>query len=175
MVTVVLCLGSNKGNRLSAIRSMVRRLKKVLRAPFYFSRLMETEPVGVTGKQRWYLNLILAGRYEGSPQNLLKACHVIERNLGRVRKEHFEARTADIDIVFFGSRRIARRGLVVPHSRCTERKFCMRGLCDIERERRFPGKKDTVGDMYRRMPPAVKKQKIVFRGDWENMPTKECE
>jgi 2-amino-4-hydroxy-6-hydroxymethyldihydropteridine diphosphokinase len=123
MATVLLSLGSNKGNRRLFIAAMEKRLKSVLLPPVTFSRLMKTEPVGVAGRQRWFYNRIVCGRYRGTAQKLLARCREIETALGRTAKKKFAPRTADIDILFFGRLKVAGKDLVVPHPRIRERQI----------------------------------------------------
>ncbi len=62
---------------------------------------METEPVGVKGRQRWFYNAVVSGGYKGSAKDLLKDCRLVEQLLGRVRKDRFGPRTADVDILAY--------------------------------------------------------------------------
>jgi 2-amino-4-hydroxy-6-hydroxymethyldihydropteridine diphosphokinase len=162
MVRVFLCLGSNIGNRLSNIRRMRNCVSLFLKRPLKVSRLMETEPVGVSARQPWYLNHVISGRFDGTAEELLARCRQIENELGRIRKARFAPRTADIDILMFDGVRIHSSNLIIPHPRMLTRRFCLEGLRDIAPRTRIPGTGLTCAQMYARMTPQVKAQKINF-------------
>jgi 2-amino-4-hydroxy-6-hydroxymethyldihydropteridine diphosphokinase len=162
MALVFLSLGSNKGNRGLFIEAMVKRLKAVLLPPFALSRLMKTEPVGVLGRQRWFYNRIVCGRYRSTAQELLAQCREIEIALGRASKKKLAPRTADIDILFFGHSKIADKELTVPHPRIRERRFCLEGLAELAPNFKMPGTDRTILRLYSRMADTVRSQKVVF-------------
>jgi 2-amino-4-hydroxy-6-hydroxymethyldihydropteridine diphosphokinase len=162
MALVFLSLGSNKGNRGSFVRAMVKRLKAVLLTPFAMSRLMKTEPVGVAGRQRWFYNRIVCGTYRGTAQDLLSRCRTIEIELGRTSKKKLAPRTADIDILFFGHFKIANNELTVPHPRIRKRRFCLEGLVELAPNFKMPGTGQTLARLYSRMTDAVRSQKVIF-------------
>ena len=162
MDTVFISLGSNKGNRGLFIAAMEKRLKAVLLPPVTLSRLMKTEPVGVAGRQRWFYNRIVCGRYRGTAQKLLARCREIETALGRTSKKKFAPRTADIDILFFGRSKVSEHGLVVPHPRIRERRFCLEGLAELAPDFKIPGMGSTISRLYSRMTDTVRRQKVVF-------------
>lgn len=162
MATVFLCLGSNKGDRGFFIAAMEKRLKAVLLPPITLSRLMKTEPVGVLGRQRWFYNRIMSGKYNGTAQALLAQCREIETALGRTSKKKFAPRTADIDILFFGHSKITDKELIVPHPRIRERRFCLEGLAELAPDFKIPGTGSTISRLYRRMTDTVRSQKVIF-------------
>ena len=55
-----------------------------------------------------------------TPQELLLACQNIEKELKRVRHEHWGPRTIDIDILLYGNETIATENLSVPHPYMTD-------------------------------------------------------
>jgi 2-amino-4-hydroxy-6-hydroxymethyldihydropteridine diphosphokinase len=165
MTTVFLSLGSNKGNRGLFIAAMVRRLKMVLLPPVSMSRLMKTEPVGVPGRQKWFYNRVVSGRYRGTPHELLAKCREIEIALGRASKKRFAPRTADIDILFFGHLKIADKDLVVPHPRIRQRRFCLEGLAELAPHFKIPGTNLTISRLYSRMTDTARSQKVVFMSE----------
>jgi 2-amino-4-hydroxy-6-hydroxymethyldihydropteridine diphosphokinase len=67
-----------------------------------------------------------------APRALLAACQAIERSRGRVRGEHWGARTLDLDIVRYGHRRIADPDLIIPHPELSNRDFWIRELAELE-------------------------------------------
>jgi|WetSurMetagenome_2_1015567.scaffolds.fasta_scaffold280795_2 2-amino-4-hydroxy-6-hydroxymethyldihydropteridine diphosphokinase len=160
MSDVVLCLGSNLGDRASYLRQMESELERVLQPPVKKSRLMETEPLGVTAAHPWYYNRLVRGNYDGTPRQLLKTCQRIEKDLGRTRPEKYAPRTADIDILLFGNQAINEKDLIIPHRHILDRKFCLEGLAEIAGEWIVPGLLKPVDTLMKEMTAVVKSQKI---------------
>ena len=160
MEEVVLCLGSNLGDRASYLRQMEAGLEGVLLPPVSKSSLMETEPLGVTAGHPWYYNRLVRGQYDGTPRELLETCQRIEKMLGRTRPEKYAPRTADIDIVLFGDRIIDEKNLIIPHRHILDRRFCLEGLAEIAGEWRVPGLLTPVHALVKKMTAGVKNQKI---------------
>lgn len=125
-------LGSNLGDReahLAAARAALAALPETRLVAA--STVEETAPLGGAA-QPAYLNqmVLLATRLE--PRALLAACLAIERSRGRERGERWAPRTLDLDIVRFGTRRIAEPDLVVPHPGLADRDFWQRELAELE-------------------------------------------
>ena len=55
----------------------------------------------------------------------------IEANLGRIRTKVNQARTIDIDILFYGNQIIEETNLIVPHPRLHLRNFTLQPLAEI--------------------------------------------
>ena len=131
-VSAYIGIGSNLGrpheNCLKAVDRLnsipATRLEAV--SPWYSSR-----PVGVEN-QGWFVNG--AARLEtGLPaRELLRHLLRIESEMGRVRKERWEARIIDLDLLLYGSRRICDNDLTVPHPRMHERRFVLVPLMELE-------------------------------------------
>jgi 2-amino-4-hydroxy-6-hydroxymethyldihydropteridine diphosphokinase len=164
MATVYLSLGSNVGDKRSYIQEMTNRLKLLLGPPIKLSRLMETEPVGVPFKQKWFLNRVMSGRFYDSAEELLWLCQSIEKSLGRRGKKMQAPRTADIDILLFGQRVIHKKDLTVPHPRLLRRRFCLEGLRSIAPYKKVPGTGLTITQLCNRMRKGVRSQQIIFPG-----------
>jgi 2-amino-4-hydroxy-6-hydroxymethyldihydropteridine diphosphokinase len=131
---VYIALGSNVGDRaahLAGARAALEALpqSRVISA----SSVEETEPLG-TVPQGPYLNQMVAVETTLSPRVLLDALLTIERAEGRVRTERWGARTLDLDIVRFGSRRVDEPGLTVPHPQLPNRPFWQRELAELGAE-----------------------------------------
>jgi 2-amino-4-hydroxy-6-hydroxymethyldihydropteridine diphosphokinase len=160
-----LSLGSNQGDRRFYIEEMARELRTVLAGCARASRVMETGPVGVEGRQPAYLNMVVAGYYGGDAYTLLDSCLSIEARLGRVRAGPKAPRTADVDILLFGAGRIYDPpGLVVPHPELLNRRFCLEGLMGIDSSIPVPvnGRLLTAGELYKNMEAGVAAQDVSF-------------
>ncbi len=91
----------------------------------------DTAPVGV-GDQPRYLNGVVVGDTSLSARELLEQLLAIEREHGRERPMPGAARTLDLDLIWYGSARLAEPGLVVPHPRFRERLFVLEPLAELE-------------------------------------------
>lgn len=125
-------LGGNLGDRaayLAAARSALTLVRgvKLLAA----SRVEETVPLG-TSVQGPYLNQMVAIATTLTPEALLDRLQLIERRLGRVRARRWGARTIDLDIVRFGSRRLSTPALELPHPGLAAREFWQREVAELE-------------------------------------------
>ncbi|MGV8886388.1 MAG: 2-amino-4-hydroxy-6-hydroxymethyldihydropteridine diphosphokinase [Microbacteriaceae bacterium] len=140
---VVLSLGSNLGDRGATLRDAVVALGavdgvRVVAA----SGLVETpalKPHGVDDEAPAYLNAAVALRTRLSPDQLLDAIGVIEREHGRVREERWGDRTLDIDIVAWGGLRVQSDRLTIPHPRAASRAFVLEPWLQIEPEAELDG------------------------------------
>ena len=133
-----LSLGANLGARAQTLREALRRLAqlpgtRLSRASSFY----ETAPWGKTD-QPPFLNGAACLSTRLAPEALLAACQEIERALGRVRHEHWGARTLDIDLVYgvCGAQvvRAATPRLTLPHPYLLERAFVLVPLAEIAPE-----------------------------------------
>jgi 2-amino-4-hydroxy-6-hydroxymethyldihydropteridine diphosphokinase len=130
LTVAYLGLGSNLGRRdrnLSAARRRLRqRGVRILRQ----SRVIETEPWGVTDQPR-FLNQVVEVEWQGSPRRLLTTAKAVERDGGREATLRWGPRVIDVDILLFGDERVSEPDLVIPHPRIAERPFVLAGLEEL--------------------------------------------
>ena len=144
-------LGSNLGDRLSALEEALRLLEG---RGFRLSRrssTWETAPVGGP-PQGPFLNAVVAGRTDQTPEGLLEACLDTEREMGRIRGEKNGPRVIDVDILLFGALTREAPGLALPHPRLHERRFVLEPLHEIAPELRHPVLGLTVAELLARCP-----------------------
>lgn len=131
MTKVYLSLGSNMGNRQGYLQKAVEALNHLpeteVRA---VSSYYETAAWGLTD-QADFLNLALALETQLPAETLLCSCQQIEKNLDRVRHEHWGPRTVDIDILLYGQEIWETEHLKVPHPFMTQRAFVLVPLLEI--------------------------------------------
>jgi 2-amino-4-hydroxy-6-hydroxymethyldihydropteridine diphosphokinase len=146
-------LGSNLGDRVGHLAAGRRALEATsgvhaVRA----SRLYETDPVGPP-PQGPYLNAVLELTTDLSPEALLARLLAIESERGRTRGPQRDLpRTLDLDLLLFGTRRLRRPDLEIPHPRLHERAFVLVPLCDLAPELRHPRIGATMAELLRRLP-----------------------
>lgn len=94
------------------------------------SRIYKTAPVGYTDQPE-FLNQVISGLWQGTPEALLSACQQIEQDAGRERPFPNAPRTLDIDILFWERRTLNTDTLTIPHPRLTERAFALVPLLEL--------------------------------------------
>jgi 2-amino-4-hydroxy-6-hydroxymethyldihydropteridine diphosphokinase len=130
VTTVYLGLGSNVGARARNLSAARRRLRQKGLRILRQSRVIETEPWGVTDQPR-FLNEVLEGEWPSTSRRLLRAAKEVEREGGRVTTRRWGPRVIDVDILLFGDERVQVRDLVIPHPRIAERPFVLESLRDL--------------------------------------------
>ena len=125
-------LGSNLGDRHGFLTHGRNRLSHLPRTTLLAeSSIEETAPIGPI-QQGPYLNQMVLLRTELSPRDLLRYCHAIEREAGRIRGERWGARTLDLDIVRFGNCIARGDDLMLPHPEFSNRAFWQREVAELE-------------------------------------------
>ena len=138
--TCYLSLGANLGERAETLREALRRLavlpetELVAVSPFY-----ETAPWGNLN-QPSFLNAAAAVETQLEPLAFLQSCQQIEQDLGRVRHEHWGARTIDIDLLYIPGVTMAREELTLPHPYLLQRAFVLCPLADIAGDLEIEGR-----------------------------------
>ena len=130
MTRAYLGLGSNLGSRERNLSAARRRLRlsgvRILRQ----SRVIQTEPWGVTDQPR-FLNQVLEVEWLGTARQLLRVAKAVEHAGGRLKTRRWGPRAIDVDILMFDDAAISQRDLVVPHPRINEREFVLAGLREL--------------------------------------------
>jgi 2-amino-4-hydroxy-6-hydroxymethyldihydropteridine diphosphokinase len=143
-------LGSNLGNRLENLRAARRQsigLKEV-QPPILSSGIYETEAIDCERGASKFLNAVVEFDYEGDSGQLLEQVGRIEESLGRKRDHQKNvSRTIDIDLLYYGDRRIDNERLQLPHPRMHLRRFVLQPLTDIRPDLILPNQTRTVADL----------------------------
>jgi 2-amino-4-hydroxy-6-hydroxymethyldihydropteridine diphosphokinase len=138
-----IALGANLGQPLETLRWAVTQVARLgeLRG---VSGLYHTAPVGGPPGQPDYLNAALWLRTNLPPLDLLGALHATEARAGRERRERWEARVLDLDLIVYGNRVEAGPPLTLPHPRAWQRAFVLAPLSDLNPELTAPQTGETV-------------------------------
>ncbi|KUI21914.1 2-amino-4-hydroxy-6-hydroxymethyldihydropteridine pyrophosphokinase [Mycobacterium sp. GA-1285] len=126
MTTAVLSIGSNLGDRLAMLRSVVDGLGGALRAA---SPVYETAPWGGV-EQGPFLNAVLVADDPGlDGHGWLRRAHEFEQSAERVRARRWGPRTLDVDIVTCRNEGrevfLQDADLTLPHPRAHQRAFVL--------------------------------------------------
>ncbi len=127
MADIYLITGSNQGERWTILNTAKKALLERVGAIVNESAIYETAPWGKTD-QPAFLNQVLHLQTELPPTELLNVCLTIEHEHGRRRRQQWEARTLDIDVLFYANEVIIEEGLIVPHPHLHERRFVLEPL-----------------------------------------------
>ena len=127
---VVIALGSNLGDRRGYIDRAIDSLKEHLRIDA-ISSLIESEPFGGP-EQGDYLNGVLLGDTELSPEELMLELLRIESELDRVRSVVNAPRTIDLDLIDYEGMTLSSPLLTLPHPRAHQRHFVITPWSEID-------------------------------------------
>jgi 2-amino-4-hydroxy-6-hydroxymethyldihydropteridine diphosphokinase len=129
-VTSAIALGSNLGESYLILEKAIESLGQIAEISLLKrSHWYQTPPLGPV--QPDYLNGCVLCEVKLSPQNLLNKLLALEAQFGRVRRERWGPRTLDLDIIFYGDRRLCTPTLEIPHPRFAERAFVLVPLAEI--------------------------------------------
>ena len=128
MPVVYIGLGSNEGDRLKNIKVALDHLKEKI-AVEKVSSFYLTEPVGMKG--RWFVNCVLEGKTEQSPEKLLDTLLQIEKRMGRIREKKKNPRVIDLDLLLYEDAVVDKVDLIVPHPHLHKRRFALIPLVEI--------------------------------------------
>jgi 2-amino-4-hydroxy-6-hydroxymethyldihydropteridine diphosphokinase len=146
MIKVFIGVGSNLGDRAGYFEFAHKELLDVAGlTDLRCSPVYETEPLEVEGGG--FLNAVWSFKVDLSPGDLLKKIQEIEAQAGRRREKPHQARTLDLDILFYGDQVIRKPGITVPHPRIHGRAFVLVPLCDLEPEFIHPALKKTIREL----------------------------
>jgi 2-amino-4-hydroxy-6-hydroxymethyldihydropteridine diphosphokinase len=115
------------------------------------SRWFETAPVPISD-QPWFVNAVILAETELTAAAALAALHRIEKQFGRTRKQHNEARVLDIDLLDYGGMVTDREDLILPHPRMHERAFVLLPLNDVVPEWVHPITRSSIATLIAALP-----------------------
>ena len=126
-----LSLGANLGDKRKSLRQAVEYISQIDGVVLLnVSHFYETEPWGVKNQPN-FINAAVKIKSSLEPLQLLDSLQAIEYKLGRVRKEHWGARTIDIDILSIDDIKMDTERLKLPHSYMFERDFVLVPLSEV--------------------------------------------
>lgn len=134
MNKVFLSIGSNEGNRLKNILLSIMKISQLEDTYIEnISSVYESEPYGVK-EQNSFLNLVILIQTKLSPRELFENLKMIENDIGRIDRGHWQPREIDIDILFYDKLIMKEENLQIPHADLHNRIFVLEPFCEIEPE-----------------------------------------
>jgi 2-amino-4-hydroxy-6-hydroxymethyldihydropteridine diphosphokinase len=156
MPAAAIALGSNLGNRLDHLRAGVAaiaalpetRLTAISSAIETPALVSASAPPGPD-----YLNSIVLVETSLQPRDLLARLLEIERARGRERHpgSRWEARTLDLDLLFWGDRVVDEPSLRLPHPEMHRRRFVLQPLVQVARDWVHPLLRRSVAELLREL------------------------
>ncbi|MFZ6689381.1 2-amino-4-hydroxy-6-hydroxymethyldihydropteridine diphosphokinase [Undibacterium sp. SXout11W] len=130
MITAYIGIGANLGNARQTVREAIGQLAHIAGCKLTSaSTLYSSAPIDSSGDD--YVNAVAELLTSLSAQSLLEALQAIELTFGRERPYRNAPRTLDLDVLLYGTEKIATETLTVPHPRMTERAFVLLPLVQI--------------------------------------------
>jgi 2-amino-4-hydroxy-6-hydroxymethyldihydropteridine diphosphokinase len=130
-------LGANLGDAITSVRAAMLQLDSLPETSFVAgSALYRSAPLDAAGPD--YVNAVAELRTELEPADLLTQLQSLEQAFGRRRPYHHAPRTLDLDLLFYGDRRIHAPALTVPHPRAHQRAFVLAPLAELAPAWRLP-------------------------------------
>jgi len=167
---VYLSLGSNKGDRMKHLQDAVDLIFKRIGKINSISKVYNTPAFGFEGDD--FLNTCISLETELEAKALMKTLLAIENELGRIRTKSkgFEARTIDLDILFFDEVIIEFKTLKIPHPELHKRKFVLQPLHDIAPKLQHPKLNKTIVELLNDCEDHSEVEQIKI---WLKNPTKQ--
>ena len=130
MKGIFLMIGGNIENRMRYIEKTKSEIESKIGRIVNSSSIFETIAWG-NESQPAFLNQALEINTSLTPEKLLETCLEIELYLGRKRLKKNDARTVDIDILFYKNEIIHTKNIEIPHPRLHLRNFVLAPLNEI--------------------------------------------
>ena len=130
MENIIISIGSNLGDRKKFLEKSIYLLSKRLKL-IDLSSIYETKGFGVDDHPN-YLNSVIFYKTNISFFSLLNYTKKIEKKLGRFNKNDLTPRVIDIDIIFYGEKKIFRKNLTLPHKEFSKRPFVIVPFYEID-------------------------------------------
>ena len=133
-----IAIGSNLADPVAQAKEAIIALQALPESRFIsVSSLYASKPMG-SQQQPDYINAVACIDTCLAPIDLLDALQHIENEQGRVRKEHWGARTLDLDILLYGDEVMSTPRLTVPHYGMKVREFVLYPLAEIAPQLQLP-------------------------------------
>lgn len=130
--SVYISLGSNQGESIKILESAYTQIEEKVGEVIQKSSFYETQPWGFDADTN-FVNSLIEVRTKLNASETLEKLQEIELNLGRIRskKEGYESRTIDLDIITFNNDVFLTKNIEIPHPRMHLRAFVLIPLKEI--------------------------------------------
>ena len=137
-----LLLGTNQGDKHQNLETAARMISDQIGEILTESSIYVTAAWGIEDQDE-FLNQVLKVESSLSVEDLMDACLLIEKVMGRIRQVKWGARLIDIDILYYGDQIYKSNKVTVPHPAIPDRRFTLVPLLEITRNYVHPVLKKT--------------------------------
>jgi 2-amino-4-hydroxy-6-hydroxymethyldihydropteridine diphosphokinase len=141
----------NPVNTLSQALLRLRQHVKIARQSSWY----RSAPVPASD-QPWFVNAVVAVETDLAAEELLKLLHETEQKFGRVRRQRWEARIIDLDLLAYHDNVTENQnqlsGLVLPHPYMQDRAFVLAPINEIAPDWRHPCSGLTASQLLENLP-----------------------
>ena len=146
-----IALGSNQGDSLATLEGSLNVLDSIPGIEVNkVSSWYQTTPISDI-PQPDYLNGCALLKVKQNPQELLVLLQSIELQFGRTRQRKWDARTLDLDILFYDDLILDEPNLIIPHPLMPERAFVLVPLAEIAPNWQDPSSGELVADLAKKV------------------------
>src|ERR1700722_10414353 len=132
MIAAYIGLGANLGDRAGNIQSAIVHLAETENLDVCrLSSVMESAAVGGPARSPPFLNAVAKVETTLSARAVLNRLLQIEQDMGRVRRDRWEPRIIDLDLLLYGRQVLNEASLTIPHPLLHERLFVLKPLAEI--------------------------------------------
>jgi 2-amino-4-hydroxy-6-hydroxymethyldihydropteridine diphosphokinase len=147
-VTAYIALGANLGDRRGNINRALAHLRATPGvAVMKVSSLLENPAIGGPPDSPPFLNAVAKVDTSLSPRELLARLLEIEHHLGRERREKWDPRLIDLDLILYGDEILDDPDLKIPHPLMHTRRFVLNPLKEIAPDAVHPVLKQRIADL----------------------------
>jgi len=149
---IILSIGSNKGNKLENIQKCIELIHNKVAIVISVSKVYKTPSWGFDSDA--FYNVAVLIHTTKSPHKILEEVLLIEKELGRTRKDsnQYQAREIDIDIIAVDEKIIKTDNLEVPHPRMQDRLFVLKPIEDLQTDFVHPILKKNISELIKDCP-----------------------
>lgn len=167
-----IALGSNKGEKFKHLQLAIDQIHFKIGAIKRISKAYKSPAFGFEGDE--FLNACVHVETHLKPKKVMTTLLAIEKDLGRSRtkKQGYESRTIDLDLLFFEDEIIETKSLMLPHPEMQNRLFVLQPLSDIATNVFHPTLNKTVAEL---LEACDDNSEISPINIWLKNPSKKCD
>ncbi len=158
-----IALGTNVGNYKNNFIAAIRELNKLGQIS-KIANIYKSKPYGYL-YQNYFYNSVLELKSKMMPMQLMKNIQLIEKKLQKNKRIINGPRKIDLDIIFWGKKKLRNHNLYIPHPRAKERDFVLLPLIDLDPFFREPETQLTIKDLLN----SLKDHYVIKRLSYSNL------